>query len=141
MNVYKMNEEEIEKLASDFNNTVIGKRIWLFSMMPQVVGFLALMLYLILMLYGISNPLVKDVIVNYIMADIVVLGLALILYGLAKMFYWKEVINYGNELSKIEAMKKELEVKVKKTKDKVTKDIKKKTTNVKKAVKAVKDKK
>ena len=111
MNVYKMNEEEIEKLASDFNNTVIGKRIWLFSMTPQVVGFLALMLYLILMLYGISNPLVKDVIVNYIMADIVVLGLALILYGLAKMFYWKEVINYGNELTKIEAMlKKQLKL-------------------------------
>ena len=141
MNIYKMNEEQIDKLASDFNSTVVGKRIWLFSMMPQVIGFLALIIYLILMLFGINVPEAKDVITSYIMADIIVLGLALILYGLAKMFYWKEVINYGNELTKIEAMKKELEVKVKKTKNKVAKDIKKKSANVKKTVKAVKDKK
>lgn len=135
MDIYKMNEEEIEKLASDFNNTVIGRRIWLFSMSPQAVGFLAIILYLLLMIFGISNPEIKGVLTNYITADLIVLGISLILYGLAKMLYWKEVINYGNELTRIEFAKSEIKEKVKTVKNKVKKDVKNATKKVKKTIK------
>ena len=86
-------------------------------------------------------PEIKEVVGSYILATVIILGLAVISYGFAKMMYWKQVVSYANELSKIEMMKKELETKVKKTKDKVTKDIKKKTNSVKKTVRAAKNKK
>ena len=141
MNVYNMSEESIQKLASDFNNSRIGRKIWLFSMIPQVVGFFDILVYLVMMLYGVSHPEIKEVVGSYILATVIILGIAVISYGFAKMMYWKQVVSYANELSKIEMMKKELETKVKKTKDKVTTDIKKKTNSVKKTVRAAKNKK
>lgn len=141
MNVYNMSEESIQKLASDFNNSRIGRKIWLLSMIPQVVGFFDILVYLVMMLYGVSHPEIKEVVGSYILATVVILGIAVISYGFAKMMYWKQVVSYADELNKIELMKKELETKVKKTKDKVTKDIKKKTNSVKKTVRAAKNKK
>ena len=141
MNVFNMSEESIQKLASDFNNSRIGRKIWLFSMIPQVVGFFDILVYLVMMLYGVSHPEIKEVVGSYILATVVILGIAVISYGFAKMMYWKQVVSYAEELNKIELMKKELETKVKKTKDKVTKDIKKKTNSVKKTVRAAKNKK
>ena len=31
MNIYKMDHEKLEKVASEFNNTMYGRRIWLYS--------------------------------------------------------------------------------------------------------------
>ena len=66
MNVYNMSEESIQKLASDFNNSRIGRKIWLFSMIPQVVGFFDILVYLVMMLYGVSHPEIKEVVGSYI---------------------------------------------------------------------------
>ena len=48
MNVYKMDNEKLQKVASDFNNTMYGRRIWLYSKTPEVVGFISLVVYIIL---------------------------------------------------------------------------------------------
>lgn len=135
MNIYSMSEENIEKYALEFNNTSYGKRIWIFSMIPQVISFLAIFIYLIMMIYGMNNPEINEVIGSYIIADIIALTISLIAYGIVKMMYWKQVMAYVSELNKIELAKKEVSVKVKKVSDKVKKDVKKKVANTKKVIK------
>lgn len=135
MNIYNMSEKIMEEYALKFNNTSYGKRIWIFSMIPQVISFLAIFIYLIIMLSGICNPSINEVAGNYIIADIIALTISIIAYGIVKMMYWKQVMAYISESNKIELAKKELSTKVKKTSEKVKKDVKKKATNIRKNVK------
>lgn len=96
MNVYKMDNEKLQKVSSDFNNTMYGRRIWLFSRTPEVVGFIALLVYFILTLYGASHAELKETITYFVIADIIVLGLSLILYGFAEVTYWRQVAKFAN---------------------------------------------
>lgn len=107
MNVYKMDNEKLQKVASEFNNTMYGRRIWLYSKAPEIVGFISLVLYFVLTIYGAKNPELRDTISFFILADIIILGLSLLLYGFAGTFYWKQVCKYANEVEKEEEKKKE----------------------------------
>lgn len=110
MNVYKMDNEKLEKVASEFNNSMYGRRIWLYSKTPEIVGFISLVLYFILTLYGAKNPELSDTISLFILADIIIIGLSLISYGFAGVMYWKQVCKYANEVEKEENAKKKEEV-------------------------------
>lgn len=132
MNVYKMDNDKLQKIASDFNNTMYGRKIWLFSRTPEIVGFISLIAYFILTIYGAKNPDLKDTVSFFILADIIVLGLSFILYGFAEVAYWKQVCKYANELEKEETTKK-VDSEVKKTVRKTaTKTKKSSTTKAKK---------
>ena len=130
MNVYKMDNEKLQMVASDFNNTMYGRRIWLYSKAPEIVGFISLVLYFVLTIYGSKNPELRDTISFFILADIIVIGLSLLLYGFAGLMYWKQVCKYTNELAKEEETKKKEEVVVspKKTVKKTSTKPKKSTT-------------
>lgn len=130
MNVYKMDNEKLQKVASDFNNTMYGRRIWLYSKTPEVVGFISLVVYFLLTIYGAKNPEIRETISFFILADIIVLGLSLLLYGFAGVMYWKQVSKYANEVEKEENAKKKEEVVVspKKTVKKISTKPKKSTT-------------
>lgn len=129
MNVYKMDNEKLQKVASDFNNTMYGRRIWLYSKAPEVVGFISLVLYFVLTIYGAKNPELRDTISFFILADIIIIGLSLLLYGFAGTMYWKQVCKYANEVEKEETKKKEeVAVSLKKTVKKTSTKPKKSTT-------------
>ena len=130
MNVYKMDNEKLQKVASDFNNTMYGRRIWLYSKAPEIIGFISLVLYFVLTIYGSKNPELRDTISFFILADIIVIGLSLLLYGFAGVMYWKQVSKYANEVEKEENAKKKEEVVVshKKTVKKISTKPKKSTT-------------
>ena len=130
MNVYKMDNEKLQKVASDFNNTMYGRRIWLYSKAPEIIGFISLVLYFVLTIYGAKNPELRDTISFFILADIIVIGLSLLLYGFAGVMYWKQVSKYANEVEKEENAKKKEEVVVshKKTVKKISTKPKKSTT-------------
>lgn len=129
MNVYKMDNEKLQKVASDFNNTMYGRRIWLYSKTPEVVGFISLVVYFLLTIYGAKNPEIRETISFFILADIIVLGLSLLLYGFAGVVYWKQVCKYANEVEKEETKKKEeVAVSPKKTVKKTSTKPKKSTT-------------
>ena len=129
MNVYKMDNEKLQRVASDFNNTMYGRRIWLYSKAPEIVGFISLVLYFVLTIYGSKNPELRDTISFFILADIIVIGLSLLLYGFAGVVYWKQVCKYANELEKEETKKKaEIVVSPKKTVKKTSTKPKKSTT-------------
>ena len=130
MNVYKMDNEKLQKVASDFNNTMYGRRIWLYSKAPEIIGFISLVLYFVLTIYGAKNPELRDTISFFILADIIIIGLSLLLYGFAGVMYWKQVSKYANEVEKEENAKKKEEVVVshKKTFKKISTKPKKSTT-------------
>lgn len=130
MNVYKMDNEKLQKVASDFNNTMYGRRIWLYSKTPEIIGFISLVLYFVLTIYGAKNPELRDTISFFILADIIIIGLSLLLYGFAGVMYWKQVSKYANEVEKEENAKKKEEVVVshKKTVKKISTKPKKSTT-------------
>ena len=130
MNVYKMDNEKLQKVASEFNNTMYGRRIWLYSKAPEIVGFISLVLYFVLTIYGAKNPELRDTISFFILADIIIIGLSLLLYGFAGVMYWKQVSKYANEVEKEENAKKKEEVVVshKKTVKKISTKPKKSTT-------------
>lgn len=104
MNVYKMDNEKLQRVASDFNNTMYGRRIWLYSKAPEVVGFISLFLYFVLTIYGAKNPELRDTISFFILADIIIIGLSLLSYGFAGLMYWKQVSKYVNEVEKEEVV-------------------------------------
>lgn len=110
MNVYKMDNEKLQKVASEFNNTMYGRRIWLYSKAPEIIGFISLVLYFVLTIYGAKNPELRDTISFFILADIIIIGLSLLLYGFAGVMYWKQVSKYANEVEKEENAKKKEEV-------------------------------
>ena len=110
MNVYKMDNEKLQKVASDFNNTMYGRRIWLYSKAPEIIGFISLVLYFVLTIYGAKNPELRDTISFFILADIIIIGLSLLLYGFAGVMYWKQVSKYANEVEKEENAKKKAEI-------------------------------
>lgn len=131
MNVYKMDNEKLQRVASDFNNTMYGRRIWLYSKAPEIVGFISLVLYFVLTIYGAKIPELRDTISFFILADIIIIGLSLLSYGFAGLMYWKQVSKYANELEKEEenAKKKaEIVVSPKKTVKKTSTKQKKSTS-------------
>ena len=129
MNVYKMDNEKLQRVASEFNNTMYGRRIWLYSKAPEIVGFISLFLYFVLTIYGAKNPELRDTISFFILADIIIIGLSLLLFGFAGLMSWKQVSKYAKELAKEEDAnkKEEVVVSLKKTVKKTSSKPKKST--------------
>lgn len=118
MKKYELSNEELLKVASDYNNTAIGRRMWIYSKTPYFAGITCIVVYLLLITTGIVNPEMKELLQTFLLGVIIVLGVSFILAGIAEMMYWKQVLLYANELYKEEPKK---EVKPRKTVKKTTK--------------------
>lgn len=128
MKKYELTDEEITKISSDFNNTNIGRKIWLYSKAPHIICITGLVIYLGLIITGIINPEIKDTIAAFIFADLIVLGVSLIGIGITEILYWKEIINYINSKEEEEKEKAKLVEKKTKTKKVTSKKETKKQT-------------
>lgn len=118
MKKYELTNEELDKIASDYNNTAIGRRVWLYSKTPYIAGICSIVVYLLLITLGILRPDMKELLQTFLLGVIIVLGVSFILVGISEIMYWKQVLVYANEIYKEEPKK---DVKVKKTVKKVTK--------------------
>lgn len=112
MRKYELSNDELLKVASDFNNTAVGRRIWLYSKTPYLAGIASIVVYLMLITTGIVNPDMKELLQTFLLGVIIVLGVSFMLSGIAEVMYWKQVLEYADEVYKEEPKK---EIKVKKT--------------------------
>lgn len=99
MNIYEMNNEKLMQVSSDFNNTNYGRKIWLYSRTPELVGFLALVIYILLTIVGALHAELKNTVSMFVVSDLVVVCISFILYGFAEVNYWKQVNKYVNSLN------------------------------------------
>lgn len=130
MRKYELTNEQVIEMASNFNNTAIGRRIWLYSKIPHILAGATLVFYLMLVITGITNPGLNTTLENFILGDVIVLGISLGLIAICELIYWKEVLKYINEQIPKEEPKKENKKNT--TKKTTVKQSKKKEPNKKK---------
>lgn len=106
MKKYELTNEQVIELSSNFNNTAIGRRIWLYSKIPHILAGATLVFYLMLVITGIISPGLNTTLENFILGDVIVLGISLGLIGISELMYWKEVLKYINEQMPKEEPKK-----------------------------------
>lgn len=94
MNIYNLNQEELMKISSEFNNTTYGRKVWLLSKIPEVTGFLLLIIYILLSIFGACNPDVKDLLTYYIIGDMLLVGISILAVCFSEINYWKQVSKY-----------------------------------------------